>query len=126
MIVQGQEGAIQCLAAHPTKPYLAISGLSGHLHLWDYTRHKVVSLTLFKNLEVISITFDPKGEYMGKIFVAVFDNYEAVGFSNGMVKVLKVQEKLVECQSFKISKAIITDIVFSHDSMFFAFADSDK
>ncbi|KAL0479690.1 WD repeat-containing protein [Acrasis kona] len=113
LIVQGQEGPIQCLASHPRKQLVAISGLSGHLHLWDYVNKRVVQLSRFKNLFVSCIAYDPKGEYL------------VVSCTNGVVKVLD-GNKLEEIQNFRPSRACILDLRFSHDSLCFAFTDSDN
>lgn len=111
LLVQGQEGAIQTFSAHPKRPYLAISGLSGHLHLWDYESKKVLSLTMFKDLLVTTIKFDPKGQYL------------AVGTTSGVVKILD-GSKLEEIQTFQPRKDRIIAIDWSHDSLVFACSDS--
>ncbi|CAG9575179.1 conserved hypothetical protein [Leishmania major strain Friedlin] len=76
LIVQGQDRAIQSLAAHPHLPRLAIGGYSGNLHLWDYCEKRVVLLSLFRNLLIRCLTFDPSGKWL------------VVGFTNGVIKVL--------------------------------------
>jgi WD40 repeat protein len=101
------------LAPHPRKHLIAISGLSGHIHLWDYVNKKVQQICKVNNLFISCIAYDPKGEFL------------AVACTNGTVKVLdgvKLEEKL----SFRPSRACILDLKFSHDSLYFAFTDSDK
>ncbi|KAG5477566.1 hypothetical protein CUR178_05271 [Leishmania enriettii] len=88
LIVQGQDRAIQCLAAHPHLPRLAIGGYSGNLHLWDYCEKRVVLLSLFRNLLIRCATFDPSGKWL------------VVGFTNGVLKVLNA-ETLEEEQAIR-------------------------
>lgn len=114
LLVQGQDQPIVAIAAHPSLPRLAIAGYSGNLHLWEYTTHKVLLLSIFRNLLVQCVAFDPKAMYLG------------VGFTNGIVKVLDANS-LEELQNFKPNKSAdsITQIVFSHNSQFFATADTE-
>ena len=114
LLVQGQDQPIVCIAAHPSLPRLAIAGYSGNLHLWEYTTHKVLLLSIFRNLLVQCLAFDPKAMYLG------------VGFTNGIVKVLDANS-LEELQNFKPKKSAdsITRITFSHNSQFFATADTE-
>ncbi|KAI5690334.1 hypothetical protein MNV84_04498 [Leishmania braziliensis] len=88
LIVQGQDRAVQCLAAHPHLPRLAIGGYSGNLHLWDYCEKRVVLLSLFRNLLIRCMTFDPLGKWL------------VVGFTNGVIKVLDA-ETLEEEQTIR-------------------------
>jgi cilia- and flagella-associated protein 251 len=88
LIVQGQDRAVQSLAAHPRLPRLAIGGYSGNLHLWDYAQRRVVLLSLFRNLLIRCMTFDPAGKWL------------VVGFTNGVVKVLHA-ETLEEVQTLR-------------------------
>lgn len=113
LLVQGQDQPIMAVAAHPSLPRLAIAGYSGNLHLWEYSTRKVLLLSIFRNLLVHCLAFDPKAMYLG------------VGFTNGVVKVLDANS-LEEMQSFKPkSPDCITNITFSHDSQFFATADAE-
>lgn len=88
LIVQGQDRAVQCLSAHPRLPRLAIGGYSGNLHLWDYAQKCVVLLSLFRNLLIRSMAFDPAGKWL------------VVGFTNGVIKVLDA-ETLEEVQTLR-------------------------
>eukprot|EP00672_Neobodo_designis_P022771 CAMPEP_0174834912 /NCGR_PEP_ID=MMETSP1114-20130205/5110_1 /TAXON_ID=312471 /ORGANISM="Neobodo designis, Strain CCAP 1951/1" /LENGTH=936 /DNA_ID=CAMNT_0016068841 /DNA_START=182 /DNA_END=2992 /DNA_ORIENTATION=- len=113
LLVQGQDQPIMALAAHPSLPRLAIAGYSGNVHLWEYTTHNVILLSIFKNYLVHCLAFDPKAMYLG------------VGFTNGIVKILDANS-FDELQSFKPKSAdCITSITFSHDSQFFATADAE-
>jgi len=103
------------VAAHPTLPRLAIAGFSGNLHLWEYSTRKVLLLSIFRNLLVHCLAFDPKAMYL------------AVGFTNGVVLILDANS-LEEKQRFKPNPKApdcITEICFSHDSQFFATADAE-
>jgi WD40 repeat protein len=113
LVLLGQEGPIQALAAHPRMPYLVISGLSGHIHLWDYFNKKVIKITELTNLHVSCLAFDPKGEYL------------AVGCTNGVIKILDGTQ-IEELQHFRPSHAAILELKFSHDSLFIAVVDSDN
>ncbi|KPA79647.1 hypothetical protein ABB37_05437 [Leptomonas pyrrhocoris] len=88
LIVQGQDRSVQCLSAHPRLPRLAIGGYSGNLHLWDYAQKRVVLLSLFRNLLIRCMTFDPSGKWL------------VVGFTNGTIKVLDA-ETLEEVQTLR-------------------------
>ncbi|KAG5502895.1 hypothetical protein JKF63_04666 [Porcisia hertigi] len=88
LIVQGQDRAVQCLAAHPYLPRLAIGGHSGNLHLWDYCEKRVVLLSLFRHLLIRCMTFDPSGKWL------------VVGFTNGVIKILSA-ETLEEQQTIR-------------------------
>ena len=113
LLVQGQDQPVMVVAAHPSLPRVAIGGYSGNLHLWEYTTRKVLLLSIFRNLLIHSLAFDPKSLYL------------AVGFTNGVVKVLDANS-LEELQSFKPKTPdCITTITFSHDSQFFATADAE-
>ena len=112
LLVQGQDQPIMCLAAHPVLPRLAIAGYSGNLHLWEYSTKKVLLLSIFKNLLAHCMAFDPKAQYL------------AVGFTNGVVKILDANT-LEEMQSFRSSHDCIINITFSHDSSMFAIADAE-
>ncbi|KAL9656223.1 hypothetical protein ABK040_007839 [Willaertia magna] len=115
IIAIGQNDTIQTLAAHPVKPYLAISGLSGNIHIWDYEKKEVLKVSILKNLFVSFLTFDPRGEYL------------AVGCTNGVVKFFDgVLFTELSQFSFRPSKACIQTLKFSHDSLVMAFFDSDN
>ncbi|EPY31805.1 hypothetical protein STCU_03220 [Strigomonas culicis] len=109
LIVQGQDEAIQCIVAHPKLPRLAVAGLSGNVHIWDYTQRRVLMLTIFRSLLVQSMAFDPQGQQL------------VCGFTNGTVKVLNA-ETLEERQIFKPKKPdSIVKLTFSPDSYMFAY-----
>ena len=113
LLVQGQDQPIMCIAAHPSLPRLAIGGYSGNLHLWEYTTRRVLLLSIFRNLLVHTLAFDPRALYLG------------VGFTNGVVKVLDANS-LEEVQSFRPKTPdCVTLLTFSHDSHFFATADAE-
>lgn len=95
LIVQGQDRAVQCLSAHPRLPRLAIGGYSGNLHLWDYSQQRVVLLSLFRNLFIRCMTFDPSGKWI------------VVGFTSGVLKVLDA-ETLEEVQTLRPTSSTAT------------------
>lgn len=113
LLVQGQDHPIMALAAHPSLPRLAIGGYSGNIHLWEYTTKKVLLLSIFKNMLIHTLAFDPKALYL------------AVGFTNGTVKILDAN-KLEELQSFKAKTPdCVIHMSFSHDSQYLATADAE-
>jgi WD40 repeat protein/Ca2+-binding EF-hand superfamily protein len=114
LLVQGQDHPVMALAAHPSLPRLAIGGYSGNIHLWEYTTKKVLLLSIFKNMLIHSLAFDPKALFL------------AVGFTNGVVKILDAN-KLEELQPpFKPKTPdCIIHIAFSHDSQYLATADAE-
>lgn len=79
LIVQGQDRAVQSLAAHPRLPRLAVGGYSGNLHLWDFCEKRVILLSLFRNLLIRTLAFDPSGRWL------------VVGFTNGVIKILDAE-----------------------------------
>eukprot|EP00754_Rhynchopus_humris_P006951 Rhum_TRINITY_DN13282_c0_g1::Rhum_TRINITY_DN13282_c0_g1_i1::g.58623::m.58623 len=113
LLVQGQDQPIMAVAAHPHLPRIAVAGYSGSLHLWEYTTHRVLLLSIFKNLLTHCLAFDGKAQYI------------AVGFTNGVVKVLDANT-LEELHSFRPKTPdCVTMIRFSHDSHYMATADAE-
>lgn len=108
LVVQGQDHAIHSVCTHPFLPRVAIGGLSGSLHLWDFQERRVVMLSLFRNLLIQCMLFDKKGEFL------------VVGFTNGVLKVLDA-ETLEERQSFKPKRQdSVLKLCFSDDSRMLA------
>lgn len=108
LIVQGQDHAIHSVCTHPFLPRVAIGGLSGTLHIWDYQERRVIIISIFRNLLIQSMQFDKKG------------NFLVVGFTNGAMKVLNA-ETLEELQSFKPKQQdSIVKLCFSDDSRMLA------
>lgn len=108
LVVQGQDHAIQSICTHPFLPRVAMSGLSGALHLWDYQQRRVVMLSLFRNLLMQCMLFDKKGSIL------------AVGFTNGVLKILDA-ETLSEKQTFKPKRPdCVLKLCFSDDSRMLA------
>ena len=115
IIAISQNESIQSLAVHPTKPYLAISGVSGNIHIWDYHMKEVVKVSILKGLSISCLAFDPRGEYL------------AVGCTNGNVKFFDaVLFTEIVHVAYRPSKACLQSLKFSHDSLFLAFSDSEK
>ncbi|CAD2217341.1 hypothetical protein AGDE_04020 [Angomonas deanei] len=109
LIVQGQDQAVQSVVSHPKLPQLAVAGLSGGLHIWDYRQRRVRMLTIFRGLLIQCMAYDPTGELL------------VCGFTNGTVKVLSA-ETLEEKQIFKPKKPdCIVRLAFSPDSKMFVY-----
>lgn len=108
LLVQGQDQAIEAVAAHPKLSRIAVGGYSGNVHLWDYQQRRVLLLSIFRNLLVQSLAFDPTGTYL------------VAGFTNGVVKVLDA-ETLVDKQTFRPKRPDnAVKLVFSPDGRMLA------
>jgi WD40 repeat protein/Ca2+-binding EF-hand superfamily protein len=107
---------VRALAPHPTQPYLAISGYSGVLQVWDYSlRADVVSARLADGVQVSALCYSPSGDAI------------VVGSAAGGVSVIDAIS-LTESTStsrFNALSDVITHIKFSLDGSCFAVASAD-
>ncbi|KAH9599632.1 WD40 repeat [Trypanosoma melophagium] len=111
LIVQGQDKGIQCIVAHPKLTRLAIAGYSGSLHIWDYISKRVSLLSIFQNIQIHCMAYDPEGIFL------------ALGCTNGVLKFLDA-DSLEERKSIKPKRPdCITRLVFSHDGKLLAAGD---
>ncbi|KEG13277.1 hypothetical protein DQ04_01111140 [Trypanosoma grayi] len=111
LIVQGQERGIQCIAAHPKLSRLAIAGYSGSLHIWDYVTKRVWLLSIFANVQIHCMAYDPTGVYL------------ALGCTNGVVKFLDA-DSLEERKTIKPKRPdCITRLVFANNGKRLAAGD---
>ncbi|KAL8575873.1 hypothetical protein ACOMHN_014878 [Nucella lapillus] len=115
LIQREHDAAIHALASHPHHPYVAIGSYSGLLKIWNYETKKVMASRVFdRGIFLQACTYDPKGAFL------------VVGFTNGSVRVLDAITLQDETEEpFHFARDAITQIVFSHDSRFFATADAE-
>ncbi|XP_070205737.1 cilia- and flagella-associated protein 251-like isoform X2 [Littorina saxatilis] len=115
VIQREHDAAIHALASHPRLPLIAIGSYSGLLKVWNYQKKEVMVSRVFdRGSFPQTCVYDPKGAYL------------VVGFTNGSVCVLDsitLQDEIKE--PFHFARDAITQIVFSHDSRFFATADAE-
>ena len=76
-----QDQSVRTLSAHPYKHQLAIAGYSGIIQIWDYSSEgkKLRTSRKFEKSMIETITFDSKGDYL------------AVGFVNGLLKIISAR-----------------------------------
>ena len=85
------------------------------------------------------VAYDPKGHYIGRllnviketapVIIIIYYTFRiifliGVGFTNGVLGVVDSVTLEDVCQPFRYSKDAITQIVFSHDSIYMATAVS--
>jgi WD40 repeat protein len=78
LLVQGLDDEVHGLATHPYLTQIAVSCYSGSLQLWDYEEKRLLMVRPFDptKMRPQCLAFDPNGRFL------------AVGFTNGLVKVL--------------------------------------
>ena len=113
LLVQGQEGAVHGLAAHPALPRFASTCGAGLLHLWDFEERRLLLLRLFDGLSGYILAFSPDGALL------------AVGFTNGTLKLLSATS-LQELHTFRNFKGCVRHLCFSADGAWLAAAATDR
>lgn len=113
LLVQGQDGAVHCLAAHPHLPRFASTGHSGLLQLWDYDEKRLLLLRMFDSLYGQCVAFSPDGKLL------------VVGFTNGLVKVLAAAT-LQEMATFAEARGCVQHLAISADGVWLAVAAADR
>jgi WD40 repeat protein len=113
LLVQGQNAAVHGLAAHPHLPRFASTGHSGLLQLWDYDEKRLLLLRMFDSLYGQCVAFSPDGALL------------AVGFTNGLVKVLAAAT-LQEMATFAEARGCVQHLAFSADGVWLAVAAADR
>lgn len=163
LLVQGFDGDVYALDAHPSLPLFAVGTHSGTLQIWDIDDRVISASRKFEPTHTHPHHLDKKNKDKGKkegdkkeeepppvetgaqiqcLKFGPRGNILAVGFANGMVKLISAQEAsypqgdqtmmqntpppLRDVRSFKHSTATILDISFSHDGTYFATADADR
>ncbi|KAH6584921.1 hypothetical protein BASA60_000761 [Batrachochytrium salamandrivorans] len=157
-ILHGQYGQIRGLTAHPDKTIFAVGGDSGYLQIWDYTTKQILISRYFQ--DTISIAETPihtqktnktaaKHRYyslankkpsahlaamkISSLAYSATGKALAVGFSNGVLKMLDAQTLQDLPQSFliknetyghHISNVPITRVAFSPDGDHCAASDA--
>ena len=112
LVLQGLDSPVHGLGAHPDLPLVAVCGSSGFLHVWNYELRALHQVRVFEKLVPQVLSFSPCGSLL------------AVGFSNGVVKILKSHD-LSDLASFRDSRDGVTHLTFSSDSAHLATAHMD-
>ncbi|XP_067932083.1 cilia- and flagella-associated protein 251-like [Watersipora subatra] len=115
IILRNHDSAIHGIVTHPTEKKVFIGSYSGLLQIYSYnTRDVVASRKFEKGYLIQCIAIDPKGYFL------------AVGFTNGVVKILdalNLQDE--DTEPFRYSRDCVTHIKFSHDCQYLATADGE-
>eukprot|EP00452_MALV-II_sp_L67-6_P000224 gene224-202_t len=111
LVLQGLDSPVHGLCCHPSEPIVAVSGLSGFLHLWDYQSRTLQAVKVFEKLVPSLLTYAKDGTL-------------AVGFTTGQVKVLNGE--LAELASFRDAREAVTHLVFSEDCEHLAAGFADR
>jgi WD40 repeat protein len=142
LLVQGFDGDVFALDAHPSLPVAAIGTTTGTLQLWDLD-DRVISATRRINPEESGNKgkkekkgeemVDAAGGVITKLKFGPLGDLLAVGFADGNLKLISAdqsthakQAPLSDVHSVKHSLEAITDICWSHDGQYFATADADR
>eukprot|EP00036_Acanthoecidae_sp_10tr_P019368 CAMPEP_0206307364 /NCGR_PEP_ID=MMETSP0106_2-20121207/11289_1 /ASSEMBLY_ACC=CAM_ASM_000206 /TAXON_ID=81532 /ORGANISM="Acanthoeca-like sp., Strain 10tr" /LENGTH=1211 /DNA_ID=CAMNT_0053738337 /DNA_START=111 /DNA_END=3746 /DNA_ORIENTATION=- len=116
-ILSSHAAEVRALAPHPTHPYLAISGYSGLLQVWDFSlRAEVMSAMLPAGMQVTSLCYSPAGDAL------------VVGTSAGDVSIVDAISltQYTPTSRFGAMSDAITHINFALDGRHFAVASADR
>ena len=114
-LLQEHNDAVKAIDAHPLSNHIAVGSYCGLLKVWDYINKVEVNKRAFGlGNEITSMSYSKLGEFL------------AVGFYDGTILVLdSLTLQTVEGGEFSHAKALITQLAFSHDSIFLAATDLD-
>jgi len=115
VIFTGLRSSINCIAAHPTEPILAIGGKSGFIISWNYISKEESYKPL--NEEPRAIEYSPDGQYLIE------------GTSTGQVRIynpFNMQEVQTPCKTSERTSSAIKMLIISNDSLHFATMDTDN
>lgn len=116
-ILATHSAEVRALAPHPTQPYIAISGYSGVLQVWDYSlRADVVSAKLSDGIHVSALCYSPAGDTL------------VVGSAAGDVSVVDSISltQYTPTSRFAALTDAVTHINFALDGRHFAVAGADR
>jgi len=115
-ILHEHNDIIQAIDTHPLSSHVAVGSYCGLLKVWDYANKKEVTKQFFGlGNEITALSYDNVGEFL------------AVGFYSGLILVLdSVTLEVIKEGHFAHARAPITQIAFSHDSIYLAAVDSDN
>jgi len=113
LVLQGLDSPVHGLSTHPSLPLIAVCGYSGFLHIWNYNTRSLHLVKIFEKLVPHLLQFSPDGKLL------------CVGFTNGSCKLLKSTD-LSEVVSFRDSRDVVIQAVYSHDNAYLALAYADR
>ena len=103
------DGGVYGLSCHPGAPHVAVCGLSGFLHVWNYKTQKLLLNKFYDKMHPAVLEYSPCGKSL------------AVGFSNGFVKILRSSD-LSDIASWRDKRAQVSHIAWSPNSDYLAVA----
>ncbi|GBG32283.1 Cilia- and flagella-associated protein 251 [Hondaea fermentalgiana] len=116
LLLQGFDGALASVCTHPMEPYVVAVSRNGVLQGWEYEDRRLEVVKVLHPDDVPScLAFSPDGALL------------AVGFENGMVRLLRWASKhdLAEVACFQIRPGTgIVTLRFSLDGRFLGVADT--
>ena len=114
-LLQEHDDAVKAIDTHPVSNYIAVGSYCGLLKIWDYIEKAEINSRAFGlGNEITAISFDKVGEFL------------AVGFYDGTILILdSTTLETIQGGEFSHAKALITQLAFSHDSIFLAATDLD-
>jgi len=115
VVFTGLKSAINCIAAHPTEPILAIGGKSGFIITWNYITKEESYKQL--NEEPCAIEYSPNGKYLIE------------GTSVGLIRIYdpyNMTELHSPCKTSDRTTFAIKQLIISSDSEHFATMDVDN
>eukprot|EP00753_Platysulcus_tardus_P018249 PLAT6795.1.p2 GENE.PLAT6795.1~~PLAT6795.1.p2 ORF type:complete len:975 (+),score=426.58 PLAT6795.1:45-2927(+) len=115
LLMQGMDGSIHDALTHPRLPHLYIAISSGVLQVWDHHDKKLVNMRIFDpaKLNPQCMALDSSGRTL------------AIGFANGIVKLLDAATLEDIGSSFRASSEAVTKLAFSYRGVFLAAATMD-
>lgn len=114
-LLQEHDNVIRAVDTHPVSNHIAVGSYCGLLKVWDYIEKREINTRVFgMGNEITALSFDKVGEFL------------AVGFYDGTILVVdSVTLETIPGGEFSHAKARITQLAFSHDSIFLAATDHD-
>ncbi|CAD7967330.1 unnamed protein product [Amoebophrya sp. A120] len=111
LVLQGLDSPVHGLCCHPSEPLVAVSGLSGFIHLWNYHSRTLQTVKIFEKILPQILEYSASGLL-------------AVGFTNGQIRILNAE--LTEIAQFRENREPVTHLAFSKCSNYLAVAHADK
>mmetsp|Transcript_6084 Transcript_6084/g.15041 ORF Transcript_6084/g.15041 Transcript_6084/m.15041 type:complete len:941 (+) Transcript_6084:536-3358(+) len=111
LVLQGLDSPVYGMSCHPSEPLVAVSGLSGFIHLWNYKSKTLQTVKIFEKILPQLLEYSPSGLL-------------SVGFTNGQIRILN--SELGEMAQFRECREPVTHLAFSTCSQFLAVAHADR
>ncbi|KAI8903281.1 quinon protein alcohol dehydrogenase-like superfamily, partial [Gorgonomyces haynaldii] len=123
-VLKGQHDTIRALVTHPELPLVAVAGDASVIQIWDYNTKQLIQTRQFDNEDkkqcIYSLAFSTAGHSI------------AVGFSNGIVRVLDSstlqdlpQTVYGNLLGYKVGNVPVHKLQFSNDGSYLASADHE-